>query len=408
MEMFSLGSLLCIILGMIFFSSISHYSKKIHLFPEVIWMLLFGIIYGLVQKNFGDLWLPAFMLESWVILYIFVPLLIFASSQKICLFQFRKVLFQTSILASLGVLISMFSVAFILYTFCNLPFMACLLFWTIISATDPLAVWAILSKNKQIPESKKTLIEWESILNDGCVVTIFGILGLILFDGHSFELIRSSYEFLYHIWVAVLVGVIFGRGIRWVLKKWKEEYFTLSINMTLLLAFSSFALAEVLHSSGIIAVFIAALSYGYMPDEKNHNREIHENIWEYIEYLANSILFFLLGAAFISQTDFSAFNVIVVLIAFAVLLLARGMALWLLLPWLSLEKEKFTFFDFLLLHLSGSRGAVSVALILLLPDSFEQKDFFLSLAFLIIILSLVVNPLILQWLLKKKGAKKLL
>jgi CPA1 family monovalent cation:H+ antiporter len=64
--------------------------------------------------------------------------------------------------------------------------------------------------------------------------------------------------------------------------------------MTILLAFSSFGLAEVLHASGIIAVFVAALAYGYKPDKDNHNKHIHRDIWEYIEYLANSVLFFIL------------------------------------------------------------------------------------------------------------------
>lgn len=64
--------------------------------------------------------------------------------------------------------------------------------------------------------------------------------------------------------------------------------------MTILLAFASFILTEELGASGIIAVFAAALAYGYKPDMENHNKDIHKHIWEYIEYIANSILFFLL------------------------------------------------------------------------------------------------------------------
>ena len=100
---------------------------------------------------------------------------------------------------------SMLSIAGVLFFLFHIPFLVGLLFGAIISATDPLAVGAILSKNKDIPESKKLLIEGESILNDGFVVTVFGILALILFEGHDFEILKSSYEFLFHIVVAIFI-----------------------------------------------------------------------------------------------------------------------------------------------------------------------------------------------------------
>ena len=400
-ELFSLGCLVFIIVGMLLFSSVSHYSKKICSFPEVIWMLLFGITYGLFQRYTPAWYFPELKIEPSLILHLFVPILIFAASQKICLTCLRRVIFTTNILATVWVLISMFAIAFFLNLFFHIPLLPALLFWIIISATDPLAVGAILSGNKDIPESKKLLIEWESILNDGFVVTVFGILSLILFEGHEFQLLVSSYEFILHIGIALAVGVGLARSIRFLLKKWHEEHFTLSINMTILLAFASFALTEALGGSWIIAVFVAALAYGYKPDMDGHNKEIHEDMWEYIEYLANGILFFLLWAAFISQSDISFFTFWFILAGLVILAFARAIALWVLLPFLRIDWNKFTKFDFYLLHLAGSRGAVSIALILLLPDTFEYKGFFLSLAFIIIIMSLVINPLLLQKLIKK-------
>lgn len=401
MEIFSLESLVFFSTGILLFSSISHYSKSIHFLPEVIWMLIFGILYGIFQRYTNFIELPELSINPNLILYVFVPLLIFASSQKICLFHFRKVLTPTVVLATLGVIISMLIIAWILNFIYAIPLLSALLFWVIISATDPLAVWAILSKNKNIPESKKLLIEGESILNDGFVVTVFGILGLILFKGHSLEILSSGYEFLYHIVVALGIWILFGRLIRYILKVWHEEYFALSVNMTILLAFASFILTEELGASGIIAVFAAALAYGYKPDMENHNKDIHKHIWEYIEYIANSILFFLLWAAFITQGHIWDISLTLIFSALGILVLARAIALAILLPLLKFEGTNFSKFDFELLHLSGSRWAVSIALILLLPESFQYKDFFLTLAFLIIIFSLIINPLILQKILKK-------
>jgi CPA1 family monovalent cation:H+ antiporter len=100
-EVFSLESIVFIVVGMLLFSSISHYSKKTPLIPDVIWMLLFGILYGVSQQRIILFQLPELEIEPSLILHLFVPVLIFAASQKICLFHFRKVLFSTSILASL-------------------------------------------------------------------------------------------------------------------------------------------------------------------------------------------------------------------------------------------------------------------------------------------------------------------
>ncbi|MDA9128846.1 cation:proton antiporter, partial [Candidatus Gracilibacteria bacterium] len=289
--------------------------------------------------------------------------------------------------------------------FYGIPLIVGLLFGVIISATDPLAVGAILSKNKDISESKKHLIEGESILNDGFVVTVFGILLLIIFEGNSFRLLESSYDFLYHIIVAVVIGVSVGLGIRYILEVWKEEHFTLSMNMSLLIAFSSFALAETFHTSGIIAVFAASLAYGYNPVIEENNKVIYDSIWEYIEYVANSVLFFLLGAAVVLQSDFSQLTVVVVSLALGILIAARSVALIILLPLLRFEGRKFTQLDFWLLNLAGSRGAVGIALLLLIPDSFQYKDLFITLAFLIIVISLVINPVIMQGLLKREKQK---
>ncbi|MCP4932982.1 MAG: hypothetical protein GY927_01980 [bacterium] len=68
------------------------------------------------------------------------------------------------------------------------------------------------------------------------------------------------------------------------------------------------------------------------------------------------------------------------------------------LPVISLEGERLTHQEFWLLNFAGARGAVSIALILLLPDSFELKETFLSIAFVMILFSLVIYPLVIQQL----------
>ena len=216
---------------------------------------------------------------------------------------------------------------------------------------------------------------------------------MLLFGGESFDIVSSAESFLTHVLGALLLGAILGRAARWLLAFWHEEHFSLILNITLALPFGSFALAEELHFSGILAVFAAALAYGYKPDKDNVNKQVHGYIWDYFEYLANAVLFFLLGASFIGLASLQDVSVILIIAVLTLLFISRLGALVALFPLIRVDKKGLTKKDFWLLNFSGARGAVSIALILLLPQSFELKSLFLSLAFVMILFSLVVYPL---------------
>jgi CPA1 family monovalent cation:H+ antiporter len=386
------------VVGLVGLNALSYYSKKWMLLPDVIWVLLAGVAYGAVAR--GNTAVPELTLTPTLILWLFVPMLIFASGQKICLFHFRSVLAPSSIAATVGILISMGIFGSALHFAFGIAWLPALLFGVIISATDPLAVGALLHSNKAVGEDQLLLIEGESILNDGFVVTVFGILVAVLFGGESFMIGHSLASFGLHIIGALVVGAILGRGARWLLNIWHEEHFTLTTNITLAIAFGSFAIAESLHFSGILAVFAAALAYGYKPNPDNHNKHVMAHIWDYFEYIANAVLFFLLGASFFAQATWDGLSVGLVFASLALLFLSRFSALSILSPALKLDGQRLGRQTFWLLNFAGARGAVSVALILLLPDDFALKPTFLTLAFILIIFSLVAYPLAMKRLLR--------
>ena len=396
-----LDPLLCTIVfgvvGLITLNALSYYSQRWMILPDVVWVLLLGVAYGGLTFWWN---LPPLNLSSELILYAFVPLLIFASTQKICLGHLRKILTPAAILASLGILISMGIIGTTFHFLFHIPWTEALLFGAIISATDPLAVGALLHQNKSLSNQQKLLIEGESILNDGFVVTLFGFLSIVLFGSGTFSIAKSGGLFLWHILGALGLGVILGFGARWLLKAWHEEHFTLTTNITLALAFGSFALAEQFHFSGILAVFAAALAYGFKPERDTHNKHTQQHLWDYFEYLANAVLFFLLGASLFQQASFEVLSFSLVLVALIILFVSRLGSIMCLFPLLRVENQKLTHLDFWLLNFSGARGAVSVALILLLPNDFELKPLFLSLAFVMILFSLVIYPLVIHRLLE--------
>ena len=319
------------------------------LFPSVIWVLCLGMIYGALN-HFRLLHLPELYLDPNIILFALVPVLIFAATKKMCLHHFRKVLKESSILATLGIIISMAGVALVLYRVFHVPLLESLLFGVIVSATDPIAVSAILHEAKGLSTERKMLIEGESILNDGFVVAVFATLSVMIFGKEEISLALSGGSLVVNILGALALGIVLGRLARFVLRVWKNKAPSLTVNITLALAFASFLLAETLRFPGVLAVFAGALAFGYRPDENNDTvQDAQEQVWDYMEYIVNSILFFLLGASFFSQASLEIITITFVVIGVLMLFMSRFIALLVLSPLLRIEEEKITHQDFWLL-----------------------------------------------------------
>ncbi len=385
-----------VICGLVALNALSYYSERLMLFPCVIWVLCLGMIYGAVI-HFKLLDLPEIYLDPNIILFALVPVLIFAATKKMCLHHFRRVLKESSILATLGIVISMLGVALVLYWTFQVPLLESLLFGVIVSATDPIAVSAILHEAKDLSTEKKMLIEGESILNDGFVVAVFATLSAMIFGAGETSLTLSGGKLVVNIFGALALGIILGRLARFLLRVWKNKAPSLTVNITLALAFASFLLAETFHLPGVLAVFAGALAFGFRPDEDNEKVQgAQEQVWDYLDYIVNSILFFLLGASFFSLASLEIITLTFLVIGVIMLFLSRFIALGLLSPLLRIEGKKMTFQDFWMLNFSGSRGAISIALILLLPNDFSYKPLFLTIAFVMVIVSLVAYPIFLK------------
>ena len=385
-----------VISGLVALNAVSYYSERLMLFPSVIWVLCLGMIYGALN-HFKLLHLPELYLDPNIILFALVPVLIFAATKKMCLHHFRKVLKESSILATVGIVISMAGVALVLYRVFHVPFLESLLLGVIVSATDPIAVSAILHEAKDLSTEKKMLIEGESILNDGFVVAVFATLSVLIFETEEISLTLSGGKLVVNILGALALGIVLGRLARFLLRVWKNKAPSLTVNITLALAFASFLLAETFHFPGVLAVFAGALAFGYRPDENNDKvQAAQEQVWDYLDYIANSILFFLLGASFFSQASLEIITITFVVISVIMLFISRFIALGVLRPLLRIDEKKITHQDFWLLNFSGSRGAISIALILLLPNDFSYKPLFLTMAFVMVIVSLVAYPIFLK------------
>ena len=173
---------------------------------------------------------------------------------------------------------------------------AALLFGAIVSATDPVAVVALL---KELGASKKlsTLIEGESLLNDGTAMVVFLVL-LELVEGVDLTWGDIILKFVRLSFGGPLLGAVFGGFVSLILQRIHNN-FVLEVNITIVAAYLVFFLAENtgLHVSGILALVALGvyMAWAGKADISAESEHALHHVWGYVGFIAETVIFFLSG-----------------------------------------------------------------------------------------------------------------
>ena len=339
-----------------------------------------------------------------IILYVIIPILIFESGRKLSIKQIKSEAIPIGFFSIIGVIITILIIGIAVTTIFQIPFIDGLLFGTILAATDPVAV-GIIFKKFPIPHRLNLIIEGESLFNDATGLISFNVVKGIIFSGVLFSLIDTSFSFLW-----TMVGAIaFGTGLGWIggkiLNKWKaDEYvdFTFSLG----LAIGGYIVADhYLHVSGVVTtLFTAILIVTTHKEISTGVRILFHKYWDYLGFITNSVLFFLIGIPLLSVESYESASVpliLIVVIPFAIMMLSRAVVVYGGSTFLRIFRIKIPLQWQNVLTLGGLRGGVAVALALSIPAAYEFKDLFISLVVPLIAINLVLNPILLNWYLKK-------
>ncbi len=279
----------------------------------------------------------------------------------------------------------------------DIQFIHALLFGALISPTDPIAVMAILKK-AGAPKTLEIKVVGESLFNDGIAVVIF--LTLLGIATHG-ETTASHIALLFaeEAIGGVFLGLILGY-ITFIMLRSVDNY-QVEIFLTLAMVMGGYELANVLHTSGPIAMVVAGLIVGNVGRDRamsNHTKENLDNFWELIDEFLNAILFLLLGFSLLI-IEFNQTALHAGLIMIPVLLLIRYISV--ILPVTFLKKfQNFSTGAVNILTWGGLRGGISVALALSLPPS-EIRDFLLLVTYCIVMFSIIVQGLSIGKLVRK-------
>ncbi len=245
-------------------------------------------------------WLDQAGFNPDLLFYVFLPILLFESSYQL---EFRKLAKDATfvnLLATVGIAVSAFTVGFLMVNLFQLPFIFSFLFAAIISSTDPVAV---ISLFKDLGVSKRLvrLVDSESMFNDATSVVLAKLfLSIALAGLNTSSVIDGAINFVY----VIVVSIAFGCGIAFVASKvlhYIENELAIELTVSVMLALTSFLVAEhVLTGSGIISVVSSGLflgNYGKLSISPQIKPVFHE-FWSYLAFIANSIVFLLIGLNF--------------------------------------------------------------------------------------------------------------
>jgi CPA1 family monovalent cation:H+ antiporter len=334
-----------------------------------------------------------------LILSLFVPPLVFEAAFHLNFNELRRNLPTILAFAIPGVIITTFIVGGLMMVTMHLSLQLALLFGSLIAATDPLAVIATFRK-LGVPGRLTVIVEGESLLNDGTAIVIFNLMLAVVLTG-KFDLASSLIDFIRVAVGGTVIGFILG----WIVSALIERIDDYLIEMTLttVLAFGSYLLAEQLHLSGVLAVLAAGLINGNLSSRgmSPTTRIVLSNFWEYIAFLANSVVFLLIGMQ-INIQNLASFW-INILIAILVVFIARVIVIYSF-SWLvnrfTIESIPFKWQH--ILAWSGLRGAIGLALALSLPASMSSdREILRVMVFGVVLFTLLVQSTTMRSLIRR-------
>ena len=321
--------------------------------------------------------------------------LLFAGSLHVDLNDLLEQKIIISILATLGVVFSTFLIGTITYYMLgifsiDINYIYCLLFGSLISPTDPIAVLGIL-KETNTPKSLETTIAGESLFNDGVGVVVFTvILSLVLGDAHI-SLSEISFLFIEEAVGGILFGLVSGYLFFRLLKS--VDNYPLEIMLTLALVMGGYSLASHLHLSGPLAMVVAGLFIGnhgkmFAMSDTTHKQLF--SFWELIDEFLNALLFVLIGfEVLIIYFNFSYLLTGALLIPLILLVRLIGISIPLKIMGAKTNLSKGSA---IVMTWCGLRGGISIALALSLPD-IPERSLIIAITYIVVAFSILVQGL---------------
>lgn len=391
---------------------LSAFADKIKL-PYPILLVVAGLVIGFVPV------LPDLELNPDIVFLVFLPPLLFDAASKTSWHDFKKEIRPISTLAITLVFFTTVSVGVAAhYLIPGFSWPLSFLLGAIISPPDAVAATGI-TKGLGLNRRVITIIEGESLINDASALIAYRYAIAAVTSG-TFILWKAGLQFLVVAAGGILAGLVIGFVMVFAHKRIKDNTIV-ETSLSLLTPFVAYLLAEHFHTSGVLAVVTAGLFISWRSRElfSSETRMRTKVVWDTLIFLLNGVVFILIGLqmpAIVKALKKDAMFQLVAdgLIISLVTIIIR--VLWVFVSAyyqniFSRTKDKqdagnIPWKNVLIVAWTGTRGVVSLATALALPltvsngAGFPQRNAILLLAFIVILVTLVVQGLTLPLLIR--------
>jgi monovalent cation:H+ antiporter, CPA1 family len=327
-----------------------------------------------------------------------LPPLLFEAALNLRWSDLKRDLVPVVALSTIGVGLCALIVAGGLAVWLGWPLEAALVFGALIGATDPIAVIALL-RESGVTGRLRLLIEAESLFNDGAAAVLFTLI--LVWAAHSPGNAQGPLSALTTLLLVAGGGLAagFGVGLIAVMIAGTSDDHLVETALTAVAAFGSFLIAEHFGASGVLATVAAGMTMGnlgvLMPKERfglARGREFVLEFWEFAAFLANSLVFLLIGSA-MATIDFAREGLFALALVVALALAGRAAAVYPISFAFSRTRWAIPLAQQHLMWWGGLRGALALALALSLPPDLAQRDDILISAFAVVAFSVIVQGL---------------
>ena len=289
-------------------------SRRLRL-PYTVALVLVGLAFSIVPIAEAEIVSPG------LVVAVLLPGLVFDAAYRLDGDELRRTFGGVALLAVPGVLVTAAIVALVLHLATGLPPNEAFLVGAIVSATDPVAVVSTM-RRLSAPRRLVTLVDAESLFNDGTAALAF-VIALAAFGPQPPTLAEDAFQFAIGLFGSVAIGAAAGFAISRMLRATDDHL--IELTLTLLAAYGTYLVADLLHESGIIASVVAGIvlgTYGRRAGMSRRAEEAIDVVWEFLAFVLTGAAFLLIGLAI----PLATLAVAAVAIAWGVLAVLAGRA----------------------------------------------------------------------------------
>ncbi len=373
--------------------------------PYPILLVLGGLVMGFVPG------LPEVELEPELVLVIFLPPLLYSAAFFASLRDLRYDLRSISLMAVGLVIATACAVAVVAHALIDgLPWAAAFALGAIVAPTDPLAAIEI-GRRLGLPRRLNTIIEGESLINDGTALVIYRVaVGAV---GGTFSLAEAGLEFV----LGAAGGIAIGLAVGWVIAEIRKRLDDppVEVTISILTGYAAYVPAERVGASGVLAAVTVGIYIGWRAPEISSARQrvAGYSMWTILTFLLNALLFVLIGLQLpliLDGLEDEPLGELVGVTAAVAAVVIVTRILWVhastfLIRALDRRESQIarrgTWKGRMVVGWAGLRGAVSLAAALALPADFPARDQILFITFVVILVTLVLQgltlPAVIRW-----------